>query len=159
MRILNRTFDKFLFISIALSSFSFFIIVILGVFSRYVLKAPMLSSIELSRLFFVWSCFLAAALTYRKKAHVQIEFIYTKLPSALRKVILVALHFLILAFWVMILYQSIVVTVLLWPSRLPMLQISQSWFYVPLPLISLILICYTMEFLRDDIASRSGSAK
>jgi TRAP-type C4-dicarboxylate transport system permease small subunit len=151
MRQLNKFFDKLLFISTAISSIAFFVIIIIAVASRYIFKMPILASIELSRLLFVWSCFLAAALAYRRQAHVAITFIYDKFRPAVQKVITILIHLLILSFMGMVLYQSIIVTTLLWPSRLPMLQITQSWFYLPVPIISLIMIFYTLEFLWDDL--------
>ncbi|MBN1481625.1 TRAP transporter small permease [candidate division KSB1 bacterium] len=151
MRQLNRFIDKILFFTTALTSISFFIIIILAVASRYIFKAPILASIELSRLLFVWSCFLAAALAYRRKAHISITFIFEKFPHFLQKYVTLFLHILILLFLVIVFHQSVIVTVLLWPSRLPMLQITQSWFYLPVPIFSLILIFYTLEFLVDDL--------
>lgn len=150
MRQLNTFFDKILFISTAMSSLAFFVIIIISVASRYIFKMPILASIELSRLLFVWSCFLAAALAYRRRAHVAITFIFDTFSPTLQKVITLILHILIILFMGIVLYQSVLVTFLLWPSKLPMLQISQSWFYMPVPIIAFILLCYTIEFLWDD---------
>ncbi len=151
MKHLNRFFDKLLYVGTAISSISFFVIVIIAVASRYVFKSPILASIEISRLLFVWSCFLAAALTYRRGAHVSITYIFDKFPKRLQRGITVLLHVLILVFMAIVFYQSIIVTRLLWPSRLPMLQISQSWFYIPVPIIAMIIISYTLEFLFRDL--------
>ena len=153
MKRLNRFFDNLLYIGTAISSLSFFIIVIIAVASRYIFKAPILASIEISRLLFVWSCFLAAALTYRRQAHVSITYIFDKFPERLQRGITLLLHLLILAFMAIVFYHSLIVNSLLWPSRLPMLQISQSWFYVPVPIIAVIMISYTIEFLIHDLRS------
>lgn len=151
MKRLNHLFDKLLYIGTAISSLSFFVIVVIAVASRYIFKAPILASIEMSRVLFVWSCFLAAALTYRRGAHVSITYIFDKFPKRLQRGVALLLHLLILAFMAIVLYQSLIVTGLLWPSRLPMLQISQSWFYIPVPIIAVIMISYTLEFLIHDI--------
>ncbi len=151
MKRLNRLFDKLLYLGTALSSLSFFIIVIIAIASRYLFKAPILASIEMSRLLFVWSCFLAAALTYRRGAHVSITYIFDKFPKPLQRGITLLLHLLTLTFMAIVLYHSIIVTGLLWPSRLPMLQISQSWFYLPVPLISIVMMSYTIELLISDM--------
>ncbi len=151
MRQLNTLFDKLVFAATAISSIAFFIIIIVAVASRYIFKMPILASIELSRLLFVWSCFLAAAMAYRRRAHVAITFIFDLFPARLQKWMTMLLHLLILSFLVLVFYQSILVTSLLWPSRLPMLQITQSWFYLPVPVVSLIMMLYTLEFLWDDL--------
>lgn len=153
MRQLNRAFDKLLFLATAVSSIAFFIIIIIAVASRYIFHAPVLASIELSRLFFVWSCFLAAAMAYRRRAHVCITFIFEKISSSMQKAVTFVIHLLILAFMAIVFYQSLLVTSLLWPSKLPMLQITQAWFYVPVPIISIIIFFYTLEFLWHDLRS------
>jgi TRAP-type C4-dicarboxylate transport system permease small subunit len=151
MRQLNKAFDKLLFVATAISSISFFIIIIIAVASRYIFHAPILASLELSRLLFIWSCFLAAAMAYRRKAHVSIVFIFEKFSPKIQKAVLFFLHLLILVFMAIVFYQSLLVTSLLWPSKLPMLQITQAWFYVPVPIISVIIFFYTLEFLWHDL--------
>lgn len=152
MRKINRLFDKLLFIGTATCSISFFIIIIIAVASRYIFRMPILASIELSRLLFVWSCFLAAAIAYRRKAHVSITFIFDKMPQKIRNIITPVLSLLVIIFMIIVFYQSLLVTILLWQSKLPMLEISQSFFYLPVPIISIIIIFYTIEFLREEIA-------
>lgn len=153
MRKLNRFFDRILYGSTAVFSIAFFIIVIIAVSSRYIIKAPILASIELSRLFFVWSCFLAAAITYRRKAHVAITFGFNKFPPKLQKAVQFLNYCIILIFSGIVLYYSILVNKLLWTSELPMLEISQSWFYVPVPLVFICIISYTIEFIVELLTS------
>jgi len=158
MRKLNRFFDRILYASTAVFSIAFFIIVIIAVSSRYIIKAPILASIELSRLFFVWSCFLAAAITYRRKAHVAITFVFNKFPPQLQKAVQLFNYSIILIFSGIVFYYSIFVTQLLWRSELPMLEISQSWFYVPVPLVFICILSYTIEFIINLLTSSENEA-
>ncbi len=158
MRNLNRFFDRILYGSTAVFSIAFFIIVIIAISSRYIIKAPVLASIELSRLFFVWSCFLAAAITYRRKAHVAITYVFNKFPPKLQKAVQFLNYCIILIFSGIVLYYSILVNKLLWTSELPMLEISQSWFYVPVPLVFICIISYTIEFIVELLTSSENEA-
>ncbi len=151
MRKLNRLLDDLLYAGTALSSLAFFIIIIIAVASRYILKTPILASIELSRLFFVWACFLAAAIGYRRRAHVAITFIYEKFPDALQRLTRALVHVIVLLFSGLIFYHSLTVNTLFWNTELPMLQISQSWFYVPIPIVFFCIICFALEFLWDEL--------
>ncbi len=151
---INHFFEKFLFINTAISSILFFAIVLISVLTRYLFKTPILASVELSRLFFIWSCFLAASLTYRKRAHIGFTLLYEKMPLGLQRWVTVLIHTNILAFLSIVFYQSISISKLLWQTDLPMLQISQSWFYLPLPLVSMIMIFYTLEFFIDDFSKK-----
>ena len=148
-----------LFWSVALSAFLFFSVVVVAVLTRYVLKTPILASIELSRLFFVWSCFLAAALTYRRRAHVGFELLYERFPAGARTAISMGIYVLIIAFSSLLVYQGLIVNRLLWLTDLPMLQWSQSWFFVPVPLVGLFFILYTLEFMMDHTAPPGESTR
>jgi len=159
MRRFNRFLERLLHCGTAVSSILFFIVVLVAVLTRYILRTPILASIELSRLFFVWSCFLAAALTYRRRAHIGITLLFGKLPIALRRFFALFIHLAIMLFLAMILVQSVLVNRLLWPTDLPMLGISQAYFYLPLPIVSLFMIAFTVEFLVVDwIAVKAGES-
>lgn len=152
---LNRLLEKLLFLLTASTAMAFFIVIILSVGGRFILRMPILASVELSRLMFVWSCFFAAALAYRRRAHVAIGFFFDLLMKRLQQVVIILLCALILLFLTVLIHQSIQVILLLWPSRLPMLQISQAWFYLPLPITALVMILFTLElFLTDETFSR-----
>ncbi len=150
LRRFNRQADRVLFWSVAAFACLFFGTVLLAVFSRYLFKLPILASIELSRLFFIWSCFLAVGTTYRRRAHVTFALLFEKSPERLQRWGVLLVHVLIILFSVVILYQSVRILLLLWPTDLPMLGISQGWLYVPLPLVSALLVLFALEFLIDD---------
>jgi TRAP-type C4-dicarboxylate transport system permease small subunit len=156
---LNLLLDGLLAKLVAATSIFFFSVVLISVFARYVIKAPVLASIELSRITFVWSCMLAAALTYRQGAHIAISFLFERSPRTLQKWLNRLTHVLVLAFSILVLWQSTLVVWLLWPTDLPMLEISQSWFYIPLPFVCLIICLFTVEFLLDDRQDRSEEAE
>jgi TRAP-type transport system small permease protein len=78
---INKRSETVLYWSTALATTGFIVFVLVGVITRYLTKTPILSFVELSRLFFVWACFLAAILAYRRKAHIAITFITDKLPA------------------------------------------------------------------------------
>lgn len=158
MRMVNRMLDRLLFAGTALSAMLFFAVVLFAVVTRYVFRVPILASIELSRLFFVWSCFLAAAITYRRKAHVGFTLLYEYLPPVIRRVIRPLIGMLIALFAGMVFWQGIVVIRLLWLTDLPMLGISQGWFYVPLPVTSAAIFAYTIESLWDDLSGKAAAA-
>ena len=156
MRKLNKLFDTSLYWSTAVFAMLFFGIVVVSIITRYLLRTPILASIELSRLFFVWSAFLAAAITYRQKAHVGLTFLYEKFSEKVQLAVSFLIYLSILAFLFVVLYQSLIVIQLLWQTDLPMLDISQSWLYIPLPIISVCMISYTAEFIADLFQQQEG---
>ena len=125
--------------------------VCLNVFTRYVLKTPILSSIELSRIFFVWACFLAAGITFYKNGHIVISFVTDPIPTGLRKLINVIIQILIMLFLTGISYWSIEVVLKIWNTEFPILGVSQSWLYIPLTLISMIMLLFNIEMILQTL--------
>lgn len=142
---INRHTERSLYWLTAVSTMIFILFVLLGVISRYLTKAPILSSIEVSRLFFVWACFLAATLAYRRNAHIAISFLTDKLPLKAARWLEVSIQILIIVFFVVIGLESVEVVRLLWFTHLPVSGISQSWLYLPVPFTALVIILFSFE--------------
>ena len=144
----NHFISKALFYLTALTSGAFFCVVLAAALSRY-LRTPFLSSVELSRLLFVWSCFFAATLAYAEKAHIALSFVMDKLPLKIQLIFETVAHFLSIAFFGLTFYFGFTATMDLWPTQLPTLKISQGWFYVPLMIVSPLMILIAWQFLLD----------
>jgi TRAP-type transport system small permease protein len=144
---INKRSETVLYWSTALATTGFIVFVLVGVITRYLTKTPILSSVELSRLFFVWACFLAATLAYRRRAHIAITFITDKLPAKVDHWIGIVVLGLTIIFFSAVTWESIRVVALLWHTHLPVSGISQSWFYVPVPVASLVIILFSLEEL------------
>ena len=129
----------------AFFAFLFFIMVCLNVFTRYVLKSPILASIELSRIFFVWACFFAAGITFHRRGHIAISFITDLMPVVLQRWIGLIIESLTLVFIAGILIWSAEVVIRIWHSEFPILGISQSWLYVPLTIVSSFMLFSSLE--------------
>lgn len=147
VRRINELLDRLLYFGTAVSAMGFFVVVIVSIAARSTATWQFHSSVELSRLFFVWSCFLAAALTYRRKAHVGFTLLFERMPAVWQRRIGLVNYLLILGFMAVVLVQSVITCRLLWPTVLPILGISQAWFYVPVPIVSLFVLSYTLEFI------------
>ncbi|MBP7051550.1 MAG: TRAP transporter small permease [Phycisphaerae bacterium] len=149
LRRVNLFFDRLLYVGTAASAMAFFAVVILAMATRWVGLRPIHSSVELSRLFFVWSCFLGAALAYRRRAHIGFTLLFDRVPASWQRRLAGINCLLVLVFAGIVLVQSIRVCRLLWSTVLPILGISQGWFYVPVPVLCLCLLSYTTEFLVE----------
>jgi TRAP-type C4-dicarboxylate transport system permease small subunit len=128
---------------------AFFVVVLAAIGVRAVPRWQFHASIELSRLFFVWSCFLAAGLAYRREAHVGFTLLFDKMPVVVQRGLTSVVYSLVLGFVAVVLFQSVLTCFLLWPTVLPILGISQAWLYVPVPVLCLSMLFYTLEFIAD----------
>jgi TRAP-type C4-dicarboxylate transport system permease small subunit len=155
---LNVYFYNALYWATAFTAILFFLMVCINVFTRYILKTPFIASIELSRIFFVWSCFLAAAITYYKKGHIVISFMYDKLPDKSKVLLSITVNLLSILFFMLIFIWSTEVVVLIWNTEFPILGISQSWLYIPVPIASLVMFMFSLEFLNENFQHKPGLA-
>jgi TRAP-type C4-dicarboxylate transport system permease small subunit len=144
---INKFVERLVFWLTAISTFLFILFVVLGVITRYLTRTPLFASIELSRLFFVWACFFAATLCYRRNAHIAISFLVDMLPWRLERAVSLLVQFITILFFIVILKESLLVVQLLWNTNLPLTGISQSWLYIPLPVVSVLFLLFSAEQL------------
>ncbi|MBN1997186.1 TRAP transporter small permease [candidate division KSB1 bacterium] len=156
MRKIFQVFDRLLFVGTASTSILFFAMILLSIISRFLLKRPILASIELSRFFFIWSCFLAAALAYHRKAHVGFTLLYEKFSPFIQKWMSNFIYAVIVAFCTLVLVHGIDVVLLLWYTKFPMLGISQAWLYIPVPIVCFFLIIFTLELWMESITRKEN---
>lgn len=155
----NGYLSKLLYGVTALTCGAFLVVVLMAVLSRYILKIPLMGSIELSRMFFIWSCFMAAALCYYQKSHIAITFVTNRLSGVVIKIVQSIIYIITLAFFILIFYHSINVVSVLWNTDLPMLGVTQSWLYIPIPVCSFFIALFTIEFLLDTLNSSPEKVK
>ena len=72
------------------------VILVLQIFARQVLDNPLIWSEELSRLIFVYVGMLGVSMGIRSQQHIFIDFLYTKFPKSMQKVVFTIIQFLIL---------------------------------------------------------------
>jgi TRAP-type C4-dicarboxylate transport system permease small subunit len=123
--------DRLSYVVLVASMGAMVIIVALQVFFRYVLNDSLGFADELSRLFFVWSMFLAMPHGIKYGIHVGIDLVVNLLPAPVKGVLarLVALAsagLLLVVFAV-----AVIATVDNWPEQMPTLEVTSSLFYIP----------------------------
>ena len=77
---------------------SLFVVVNLGVFSRYIFLSPFYWTEELALFILAWMVFLAGSQVIRKWENVRVTFFIDKLPSMLSSLVDIFLKFLVLSF-------------------------------------------------------------
>lgn len=86
---------------------------------------------EVSRLAFVWSIFLAIPLGVRQGAHIGIDIVVAKMPTALQQVLRRGAAVLSAAMMTLIAWASAGVAVEQWDELMSTLDWSVGWFIVP----------------------------
>lgn len=139
----------------------FIVVVFLGVVTRYVLHAPMITAVELARLGFVWCAFLGASICLKGERHTQFLFLMDAVSPRLRGAMRVGVALLSTAFFGLVLVKGVEMSQAVAETYFPALGWSQLWLYLPLPLCGGVMLLHSLAFLVRDVAAlraRAGTA-
>lgn len=143
--IINTVVEYFTILFIA----SFTIIIFVSVLSRYIFNFPIIFSVEISKLSFVWACFFAATVAYKKKAHIRFEFSARILGKKGVNIANLFIHFLTLIFFILMFTKSIIFIRQIWETYFPVTGISQGWLYVSEAVALVVFICHNLVKLIE----------
>lgn len=130
---------------------AFIAVVFLGVLTRYVFHAPIVSSIELARISFVWAAFLGAAICFKSEKHTQFAFLLDAVSARVRAAFKVGIACLCLAFFTFLVVKGLEMVQLVEATFFPALGWSQLWLYLPLPLSGCCMFLHALAFLGRDL--------
>lgn len=95
---------------------------------------PLIWSVDVAQLLFVWVCFLGANRALRLKTHIGVDLFMRRLPMALRHWIELALALLTLAFLVALMISGGRLTLLNWQRVYGDSGISYAWVTAAVPI-------------------------
>jgi TRAP-type C4-dicarboxylate transport system permease small subunit len=116
---------------------------------------PLIWSVDMAQLLFIWLCFLGANRAMRAKAHVGVDLFVRKLPHASRRVIDIALALLALAFLLALIVSGYRLTVLNWQRVYGDSGISYAWVTSAVPVGAALLAVTVLGNLVSAIRARS----
>jgi TRAP-type C4-dicarboxylate transport system permease small subunit len=116
---------------------------------------PLIWSVDMAQLLFIWLCFLGANRAMRAKAHVGVDLFVRKLPHASRRVIDIALALLALAFLLALIVSGYRLTVLNWQRVYGDSSISYAWVTSAVPVGAALLAVTVLGNLVSAIRTRS----
>lgn len=129
------------------------LIVFFEVLMRYVFRAPLITSVELARLGFVWSCFLGAALGVKRGSHIRFVFFLEKCGPIGGALVRVGVSLLCTAFFAFLVLKGVEMTQRVYETFFPALGFSQLWLYLPLPVSAAVMLIHGIAFVAADLAA------
>lgn len=94
---------------------------------------PLIWSIDVAQLMFIWLCFLAANRAMRLKTHIGVDYFIRKLPRTPRWLVEIALALLALAFLIALVVSGYRLTMLNWQRVYGDSGISYAWVTAAVP--------------------------
>ncbi len=120
------------FVSVVLL-FVYFCLVLLQVFFRYVLNESIFWAEEFVRGAMLWGVMLSSALVAAGRAHIRIEVLELMLAPAGRRIVMMLIDILTLAFLLTLLWAGIELVDRTWFQRSPLLDVPKYSVYLAVP--------------------------
>jgi TRAP-type C4-dicarboxylate transport system permease small subunit len=116
------------------------LVVLLGVFFRYVLTAPLPWSEELARYLMVWGASLGAAVAFREGSHIAVTILVDKLHGIYGKIILKIAEIIVFIFMVIVMVEGFILAAKVSTQESPAMEISMIWPYLSIPIGCLFIV-------------------
>jgi TRAP-type C4-dicarboxylate transport system permease small subunit len=137
------------------------LVVLWGVFTRFVLLDPSRWSEQVAKIFLVWVALLGAAPAFSRNEHLGIDYFSSKLTPAGQKLWAVVAHIVVIAFacWAMVYGGWILVSETLSAGQLdPALQVPVGYLYSPVMVSGLAIVLVSLQQLGDLLAGNERRA-
>ena len=130
------------------------VLVSVQVFARYVLNNTPPWSEELCRYLFVWASFLGACVAMRRAAHLGVDSVVVRLPSAVREILHHAVTALVGVFVGILAWHGAALVPAMASQRSPSMGISLQYVFAVIPLTAVIMLGLQVAALASARASR-----
>jgi TRAP-type C4-dicarboxylate transport system permease small subunit len=128
------------------------VVVLLGVFYRYVLLDALSWTEEASRYLMIWMGFLGTGLVMREGGHIAVDLLPQHLTGVGRRAVLVLVRLLGLAFLLVVVGAGLVLAYRVSGQRTPVLAISMMWPYLAIAVGCLLTALETIALmLREPV--------
>jgi len=133
------------------------VVILLGVFFRYVLMKPLPWSEDLGRYLMVWVALLGAGVVMQNKAHVAVTVCVEAMPARIRFILLLIAKLLVLGFALGMAYLGVQLLRNMMPQVSPTLRIPMSWVYLGFPFYGFFLAVSTIDQILEDMRQTGSS--
>ncbi len=118
------------------------ILVFAQVIARYVLNASLAWSEEATRLLFIYLTFFGFVVAVQTGRNLHVDLLVSRLPAEPRRWMRILVHLVSAVFLAVVAWQGVSLVQQVSGQRTPALQLSKSFFYVPIPAASALLLYY-----------------
>lgn len=133
----------------------FTLLVVAGVFFRYVLGQPLSWNEEVVRFALIWMTFIGGSVALKRGEHVAVDIVQRTLRSRVPWGALVLSIFSNLAisvFVALVLVHGTQLVVLSIPQVTPTLRVSQAWPYLGIPIGAGLMLLHSLYFIARDLS-------
>ena len=153
MKLLNSIVDMLTKVVMALSSFTVFLVTVLQVLSRYVLKSPFPWSQDVLRLAFTYMVFWGAAWCVKERGHLCVDALLSTFPKKMRSVVEIVINIVLCAFFLFLVVYGTSFAQSGLTQKAPYLPIPMTLYYASIPSAALLMLYYMVQVIAEDICA------
>ena len=119
------------------------VFIIVFVFCAALLRClgfPLVWSVDLAQLLFVWICFIGADIALQNNKHIGVDLLTRKLPRKVQKTILVPTYALLIAFLSLIAVYGVYLAIINFRRQFSGMEFSYSWATISAPIGCILMI-------------------
>lgn len=131
--------------------------VILAVFFRYVLIAPLTWTEEFSRYMMIWGSSLGMAVAFREGGHIAVTILTAQLRGKTGEIVSRITQIILIGFMAIVMVEGFKLAFAVWAQDSPAMEIRMTWPYLAIPVGCLFFIFegLIMLFFPQPITSAS----
>ena len=133
-----------------------FLIILVGVFFRYVVRYPLAWSMEVIVIGFVWTVILGASFTMRQRSHIKFSLIYDWLKPKPAAVFRLVGNIIIVVTFLSLIYASLKYSLYMGFQKTAVFRIPLSYAYMPFVYFICSVSAYTITEIIEDIKVLKG---
>lgn len=130
-------------------------LVLVNVFMRYFLNAPLIWSEEVATTCFVWSIFMGGAVTFRNRAHLGVDIVVKWLPDRISKAVQLLNSIIVILILAILTYTSYSYMVNSMSKKSNVLQFSYLWYTIPVVIGFGMSLLWAVFFLIRDVRAQA----
>lgn len=127
--------------------------ILVQIFSRAFMKVPFSWTEELSRITFMWFCFLGSGIAMKKKAHLGIDYFINKFSSEFKYYNQILINLLIGLFGFFMSFYGLNIAKIMHKQVSSVMRIPMSYFYAVIPITGVLFLILAIYYLIKDIKS------
>ena len=131
--------------------------ILVQIFSRAFMKVPFSWTEELSRITFMWFCFLGSGIAMKKKAHLGIDYFVKNLSSRFRYFNQIIINVLIGLFGFFMSYYGVNIARIMHKQVSSVMRIPMSYFYAVIPITGILFLILSLSYLIENIRTGKRS--
>ncbi|QEN06851.1 TRAP transporter small permease [Oceanispirochaeta crateris] len=131
--------------------------ILIQIFSRAFMKVPFSWTEELSRIMFMWFCFLGSGLALKKKAHLGIDFFVNKYGQNFKYVNQIIINLLVGFFGFFMAFYGFKIARVMHKQVSSVMRIPMSYYYAVIPVTGILLLILSIYYLIQNFKKENRS--